>query len=322
MKITYNSLSHEEFVNKIKGKFPHIKILTKYDGCHKLITYSCYICQMEGLKGIYNCLSGGLLSSKYGCPECSKKQKANTRLKNTEKKFRNIMKELYSTIEVVGEYIGASKYIQCKCKVCGFDSRKDPWNPTPYSLKNGVGCPKCVGQIKGNTESFKEEMKTINPDIEIIGEYKTTNTYIDCLCKKCGFDSRKDPWKPKPVKLKSGRGCPNCNRAKSFVGINEDKYFKPVVYDIFSEYEVIPQYPLSNGKYNLYVVDFYIPELKLVIEYDEDHHQRIKDKDKKRQTYIENVLGCDFIRINDREFMKDNNYVCEILNDYFTKAHM
>ena len=47
-----------------------------------------------------------------------------------------------------------------------------------------------------------------------------------------------------------------------------------------------------------YKLDFYIEELKLTIEYDEDHHSSKIDEDTKRQEYIMKKLGCIFIRCN------------------------
>jgi phage anti-repressor protein/very-short-patch-repair endonuclease len=57
--------------------------------------------------------------------------------------------------------------------------------------------------------------------------------------------------------------------------------------------EVIPQYTVLN-----YRIDFYIPDLNIAIEYDENNHIHYKT-DKKRQEDIENYLQCDFIRINE-----------------------
>ena len=51
----------------------------------------------------------------------------------------------------------------------------------------------------------------------------------------------------------------------------------------------------SVGKYK---IDFYIPKLNIVVEYDEKHHQLSTNiqSDKIRQDYIEKELNCKFIR--------------------------
>ncbi len=48
-----------------------------------------------------------------------------------------------------------------------------------------------------------------------------------------------------------------------------------------------------------YFLDGYNEEHKLAIEVDEPFHEKQKEKDLERQIYIENKLGCNFIRIKD-----------------------
>lgn len=55
-----------------------------------------------------------------------------------------------------------------------------------------------------------------------------------------------------------------------------------------------------------YRVDFYIPLYRIAIEYDEHDHRRYdKEKEIKRQKYIEEKLGCRFVRLSDS---KSNSY--------------
>lgn len=46
-------------------------------------------------------------------------------------------------------------------------------------------------------------------------------------------------------------------------------------------------------------IDFYIPKLKIAIEYDEAQHGNMNNiiKDKQREEYLKKVLGCKFIRV-------------------------
>lgn len=56
------------------------------------------------------------------------------------------------------------------------------------------------------------------------------------------------------------------------------------------------QYDVLN-----YKIDYYIPVLKLAIEYDEnDHKDYTYNKQELRQKDIENKLGCSFIRLSDK----------------------
>jgi very-short-patch-repair endonuclease/phage anti-repressor protein len=56
--------------------------------------------------------------------------------------------------------------------------------------------------------------------------------------------------------------------------------------------KIIPQYRVLN-----YMVDFYLPDINIVIEYDEASHKYYRNEDK-RQSDIENYLQCQFIRVN------------------------
>ena len=57
---------------------------------------------------------------------------------------------------------------------------------------------------------------------------------------------------------------------------------------------------VGTRQYNVdkYKVDFYIPNLNICIEYDEEYHCSKTDKGTERQIYITNKLNCNFIRCN------------------------
>lgn len=76
---------------------------------------------------------------------------------------------------------------------------------------------------------------------------------------------------------------------------NEKTFSNEVIENLFSGYEIIAQHPILNRKY---ILDWYIPELNLAIEYDEQHHKTNKNKksDIARQEEIEKELGCKFLR--------------------------
>lgn len=59
----------------------------------------------------------------------------------------------------------------------------------------------------------------------------------------------------------------------------------------FDGEDMILQFPVAS-----YRIDLYFPKYKLAIECDEDRHRFQKTKDIERQTIIEELLGCTFIR--------------------------
>lgn len=67
-----------------------------------------------------------------------------------------------------------------------------------------------MGKRKTHTQ-FMDEVKEINPNIELIGEYTRRINRIECKCKIDGF-----LWNPVAYSLLSGEGCPRCgNRSKA-----------------------------------------------------------------------------------------------------------
>lgn len=87
---------------------------------------------------------------------------------------------------------------------------------------------------------------------------------------------------------------------KIYVNTRLEIEFKDLLYQIFEpcNIEVIFQYPIDK-----YRIDFYIPEYNLAIEYDECHHynKTNQQKDKDRENYIQDKIGCTFIRVDYRD---------------------
>ena len=87
--------------------------------------------------------------------------------------------------------VHSNKRIKVKCNICGFE-----WSGVPFNMLAGDGCRKC-GTKKAHEKFLKEkdclinELKNINPDIEIIGEYTGRHSKIKTRCKICGFE-----WEP------------------------------------------------------------------------------------------------------------------------------
>jgi very-short-patch-repair endonuclease len=65
---------------------------------------------------------------------------------------------------------------------------------------------------------------------------------------------------------------------------------------------------------DMYVVDFYAPEIKLVIEADGDTHFELRDieKDKRRQKYLEDY-GIAFLRFTNDEIFDAPEYVIDLI---------
>ena len=257
----------EDFINELKEINDNIEILGEYVGALTKIKCKCKIDGHE-----WESRPNDLLNN-HGCPKCSK----NIKNKTTEY-FINELKEINNDIEILGEYKGSKTKIKCKCKIDGYE-----WEATPNSLLNGTGCPKCGGNIKKTTEEFKQEIKEINNDIEVFGEYINNRTKIKCRCKIDGYE-----WEAIPDSLLRGQGCPKCSESKG------EKRVAKFLDNRNIDYE--RQYKFNNCKSKKELpFDFYIPSLNVAIEYDGRQHYEI----------VEYFGGLDdFIGIKIRDIIK------------------
>lgn len=88
------------------------------------------------------------------------------------------------------------------------------------------------------------------------------------------------------------------NRYEKIVFEKKEIAFKNLLISALKGYgidNVIHQYKVMD-----YRIDFYIPELKIAIEYDENNHINYSyEAQELRQWKIENTIGCKFIRLSD-----------------------
>jgi len=77
---------------------------------------------------------------------------------------------------------------------------------------------------------------------------------------------------------------------------HEYAFGRDIVEKLFNGYEILPQFQLFGGAVKL---DWYIPELKLAIEFDEEQHfvdGVLREECVERQKRVERELGCRFLR--------------------------
>lgn len=65
----------------------------------------------------------------------------------------------------------------------------------------------------------------------------------------------------------------------------------------------IPQYSVYTRKHGRSRIDFYLPTLRIAIEYDEYYHNRFEQikADREREKMITRILDCEFIRFPEGE---------------------
>ena len=122
--------------------------------------------------------------------------------KKTHEQFIQEMNKVNPNIEILGTYTNGKTKILCRCRLC-----KCEWKTVPADLLRHHGCPKCRSNAPKSHEKFVEEMKIVNPNIQILGKYIWNKSNIECKCKICLYE-----WKPMPSDLLKGHGCPKCSK--------------------------------------------------------------------------------------------------------------
>ena len=184
--------SPETFQEEITRINPNIKLLSRYINGQTKVKCRCEICSYE-----WSAVAQSLVQG-TGCPKCS------GRMKKTNEEFVDEIALINPNIELLSQYINAKTNIRCRCKECGFE-----WESLPSSLRKGSGCYKCKKVYVRNRDEFIADLYAISPNIEVVGEYKNTQTKVHCKCRLCNHE-----WLVLPSKLLSGRGCPKCASKK------------------------------------------------------------------------------------------------------------
>lgn len=157
------------------------------------------------------------LTYKQPCQYCNHK--------NLKVNFKEEVAKADNRIEVIDDYINWDTPLLCRCKEHGYE-----WMGLPSVLLQGGGCEICAGIKRWNTrgrittEIFKQRMKDINPNIEIIGEYVGTHDFIKCRCKIHDVE-----WESWACNIQNGTAnCPICSDQIKFRArlLSEDEFKK------------------------------------------------------------------------------------------------
>ena len=180
----------KDFKEILKEKNPNIELLGKYINSYTKTLFRCKVDGYEWETRPNTVLQGS------GCPKCARKG-----LTMTHSDFVERMKPISPNIEIVGNYVNTYTSIECRCKIDGYT-----WKARPYNLLRGFGCAKCSNNAFKPYEEFVEQLHEINPNVEVIGEYKNSSTKIKCKCKIDGHE-----WEVIPFNLLKGYQCPKCS---------------------------------------------------------------------------------------------------------------
>lgn len=270
--------TNDEFVEKLHTVNPDIISLDEYKKNYIKICFKCKICDHIWYAKPFNVLNG------TGCPICSEARRRKNRCVDLDDVLHCIENK---NIVMIGDYTGVSNKSLFRCNNCGYE-----WSTYPFVLMRDVGCPKCAAKKNGDLyrksqEQFIKEMESINPDVEIVGEYYNSHTKIECKCKICN-----DIFSASPTNLLRGKGCSHCNKSKG------EKKIKQYLESNFITFEQQKTYnDLIGVGGGLLSYDFYLPKYNLLIEYQGEYHdgtannqtvemfERQQEHDKRKKEY-------------------------------------
>ena len=241
-----------------------------------------FVCNKHRDRGVQSVTWSHLKTYSKGCRYCSGRGKTIEEVA-AEVKDKNV--------ELVSAYLGNEKPIRCRCKVCG-----NEWTTLPKVLvTNGSGCPLCGIIKRANAkrkkhELFVADLKSVNPDIEVIGEYVGAHRIIKCKCLKDGME-----WDGIPANLLNrSAGCPACSMSlgekellttltalgisfSAQYSISCDGYKRALRFDAFNqEHNIAFEY---NGEQHFFPVGFGASEK--TAQYNFERCQK-RDNDKRK----------------------------------------
>ena len=267
----------KEILNKYKGEYI---VLGEYTNDYTKIKVKHIVCGHEWEVTPTNILRG------HGCPMCGKNIK-----KEHETFEKQLLKIHKGKIELLEQYKNARTPMKVKCLVDEYI-----WECTPSDLIRGRGCPRCAGNERYTTETYKKKIFDLYMnEYVVLDEYINSKTKILVKHTVCNHK-----WSVTPSSLIAGYGCPKCQESKGEKrialwlrknNINYNEQFK------FVDCSYKKQLPF----------DFYLPILNTCIEYDgEGHYKPFRyNKDKrKNQERLEITQFRDRIK---NDYCKQNN---------------
>ncbi len=174
--------THEQYIEDLKNKAPHIIPLENYINAKTKILHKCLKHDVEWKVRPYNIFNGN------GCPECGKENYSNSRTKTTGQYVAELNIKNPNLIPLE-DYKGVHEKILHMYKKCGHKAYVAPTNALA-----GSGCMECAINAKKMTIEeylFKlNEKEILVEPLEKLIDYKTPilHKYI-----KCGHEYKKSP---------------------------------------------------------------------------------------------------------------------------------
>ena len=171
-KEAHNKRSHEDWVEKIRAKHPHLEVKSKILGSTCRIKLLCLTC-----KNRWESHPNNLLASVIGCPECAKGIMRSAQVKEAKTFASEIFEEFGRALTVVGNYKNDNTDIEILCNSCGFRFFRKP-KALLLQKRQGVettrnACPQCRKNSGCVSSASQKWLKEVEKRKRIKLEYAT-----------------------------------------------------------------------------------------------------------------------------------------------------
>ena len=299
----------EEFIKKAK------EVFAEYDYSEvDYLSKSSKITVICPIHGRFKISPNNLLSG-HGCTFCGNGRKGSF-IKSNTVDFINKAKSIFPQYDYSKvDYQGKAEKVKIICPKHGTFYKR------PNDLLNLHGCKKCGQEylhelFSFSSDEFIEKAKMIHPEYDYSKvRYFNNRTKVTIICKKHG------EFEISPDSLLRGRGCAVCNNSIGELFIKNWLDNHNIFYEAQKKFENLTlKYKLSY--------DFYIPEKRLLIEFNGEQHYRLVPRFHKKGVYD---LRKQFLRdMLKKNYAAENNYklisiewnelrnIDEILSEFFS----
>ena len=248
-----NTLSIDDVKSRVNSRLgDSYKILSTHIEKGRKVRIKHLLCGYEWVTSIQHIMND------TSCPKCQ------GNLQKTTESFKQEVKSIVGDeYEVLGEYIGANRKIEFKHNRCGHC-----FYITPSNFLRGQRCPKERSARIHNAQAITTEdfIKKLNKKFpnryKVLGEYYNNATPIKVKHLKCGH-----VFSILPSKLLNRGSCSYC---KTSIGENN-------VADVLrGKFGLVEDVDYKHGVVlpNRLHLDFYLPKMKVAIEYNGAQHYR------------------------------------------------
>jgi len=241
------------------------------------------------------------ISSKSGCPKCSKNHN-----RYTNESFIDIVKQIHNNkydYSLVN-YINGRTKIKIKCPIHGI------FEQSPMKHLQGQGCPLC-GKIntsmclKKSDKQFIQDAKKVHGNKYDYSLVKYINAYkkIKIICPKHGI------FEQTPHHHLNKHGCPKCKMST----------LETEIFTLLEENKINFVWQYRNKWLGRQSLDFYLPDYNIAIECQgEQHYQKIFYRSKKWNEEKSEKNFNKIIKLDNEKYKKCLNN--KIVLYYFSKT--